>query len=111
MSRYQRHMDLAASIQAVTEDVVVRPPWASGGHGATTLSRRRRRADCAAMQVLRDVRYRASDSPAAGDAGGALVARCGLSPLQVSRSAVAAFDAMQGAYLGPSFIPTDTGGV
>ncbi|HYM32065.1 MAG TPA: carbamoyltransferase [Candidatus Cybelea sp.] len=105
----QRHMDLAASIQAVTEEIVLRL--------TRGLARERRTRNlclaggvalnCVANgKVLRDGHFNGVwVQPAAGDAGGALGA------------ALAAYygykgnvrhvgntqDAMQGAYLGPAY--------
>src|SRR5687767_6095847 len=110
----QRHMDLAASIQAVTEDVVVRLARAiQADTGADNLCLAGGVAlNCVANgKVLRDGRSKGLwIQPAAGDAGGALgAALCAYHRFQGQpRSAVASLDAMQGSYLGPSFSPTET---
>ncbi len=110
----QRHMDLAASIQAVTEDIVVRLARAiQTDTGADNLCLAGGVAlNCVANgKVLRDGRFkRLWIQPAAGDAGGALgAALCAYHLFKGQpRSAVASPDAMQGAYLGPSFSPTET---
>jgi carbamoyltransferase len=111
----QRHMDLAASVQAVTEEVVLRLSRSLAEQtklknlclaGGVALN-------CVANgKVLRDGRFgQIFVQPAAGDAGGALGA------------ALAAYydkghttgceriidqpDSMQGAFLGPSFTQSD----
>lgn len=101
------HMDLAASIQAVTEEVVLR------------LSRSLREEtgiknlclaggvalNCVANgKVLRDGRFeRIWIQPAAGDAGGALGAAFAGYHMQLGRERKAAGDAMNGAFLGPAY--------
>ena len=105
----QRHMDLAASAQAVTEEVVLRMTRALAEEtglrhlclaGGVALN-------CVANgKVLRNGKFEdVWIQPAAGDAGGALGAalaahhlHCGRER-RVNRNS----DAMQGAYLGPSF--------
>jgi carbamoyltransferase len=105
----QRHMDLATSIQAVTEEIVLKLTRAlateSGSNnlclaGGVALN-------CVANgKVLRDGRFRDIwIQPAAGDAGGALGAALAAwhqhnaKPRRASNGR----DAMRGAYLGPSF--------
>jgi carbamoyltransferase len=105
----QRHMDLAASIQAVTEEVVLRLTRAIATEtGAENLCLAGGVAlNCVANgKVLRDRRFKGVwIQPAAGDAGGALgAALCAYhlfrgEPRQVPRP----LDLMQGSYLGPSF--------
>jgi carbamoyltransferase len=105
----QRHMDLAASIQAVTEEVVLRlvrglatetgsPNLCLAGGVAL---------NCVANgKVLREGRFeRLWIQPAAGDAGGALGAALCAYHLHQGRERTPApgLDAMQGAYLGPAF--------
>jgi carbamoyltransferase len=106
----QRHMDLAASVQAVTEEVVLRLTRSlaaeTGLHnlclaGGVALN-------CVANgKVLRDGRYdEIFVQPAAGDAGGALGAALavyfeenqGVAVKNAKRP-----DAMRGSYLGPSY--------
>lgn len=108
----QHHMDLAASIQAATERVVI------------TLSRAIRKEtgmrhlclaggvalNCVANgKVLRDAQF--DDiwiQPAAGDAGGALGAALAVQHIQMGHPRkVASRDAMRGSYLGPSFEQAD----
>ena len=105
----QRHMDLAASIQAVLDEVVVRMTRSLAAEtglenlclaGGVALN-------CVANgKVLRDGRFRRIwIQPAAGDAGGALGAALAAFHLFQGqpRRPQAAGDAMQGALLGPSF--------
>lgn len=104
----QREMDLAASIQAVTEEVVIK------------LAREIRRAtgqknlclaggvalNCVANGKL--LRERIFDNiwiqPASGDAGGALGAALGAYHLMLNGPrSVKSTDSMKGAYLGPEY--------
>ncbi|MBI5659092.1 MAG: carbamoyltransferase [Nitrosomonadales bacterium] len=107
----QRHMDLAASVQAVTEEVVLK------------LSRSLRKEtgmanlclaggvalNCVANgKLLRDGCFdNLYVQPAAGDAGGALGAALAGYHMQLGRERVAGGDAMRGSYLGPSFAQAD----
>ena len=113
----QRHMDLAASVQAVTEEAVLRLtrslreetgiPYLCLAGGVAL--------NCVANgKVLRDGRF--DDlwgQPAAGDAGGALGAALVAShrllgePRPSAGSKGAGGDAMQGAFLGPEFGPEE----
>ena len=112
----QRHMDMAASVQAVTEETVLRLtrslraetgiPYLCLAGGVAL--------NCVANgRVLRDGRF--DDiwiQPAAGDAGGALGAALAASRrlLDEPRSASlagAGGDAMRGALLGPEFGPRE----
>ncbi|HET6376488.1 MAG TPA: carbamoyltransferase C-terminal domain-containing protein, partial [Methylocella sp.] len=109
----QRHMDLAASVQAVTEDVVLRLTRSLAEEtgrknlclaGGVALN-------CVANgKVLRDGRFEnIFVQPAAGDAGGALgaayAAYFGENP---GAGRFAKYpDSMQGAYLGPSYSQSD----
>jgi carbamoyltransferase len=105
----QRHMDLAASIQAVTEEVVVRMVRslvAETGLRKLCLAGGVALNCVANGKVLRDGAIDALwVQPAAGDAGGALGAALAAyhefldQPRQVGN----ALDGMQGAYLGPAF--------
>src|SRR5262245_15549139 len=105
----QRHMDLAASIQAVTEEVVVRLTRAIAAEtGARNLCLAGGVAlNCVANgKVLRDGRFAELwIQPAAGDAGGAIgSALCAYHLFQGQpRSAPATGDGMAGAFLGPAF--------
>jgi carbamoyltransferase len=105
----QRHMDLAASIQAVTDEVVLRLTRSLAAEtGAQNLCLAGGVAlNCVANgKVLRDGRFRQVwVQPAAGDAGGALgAALCAYhlfrgQPRQVDGQ----HDLMQGSYLGPEY--------
>jgi carbamoyltransferase len=108
-----RHMDLAASIQAVTDEVVLRLTRALASEtgppnlclaGGVALN-------CVANgKVLRDGRFRRLwIQPAAGDAGGALgAALCAYYHMHGKpRHVGAEGDAMQGSYLGPAFAQAD----
>jgi carbamoyltransferase len=105
----QRHMDLAASVQAVTDEVVLRLTRAIAAEtGARNLCLAGGVAlNCVANgRVLRDGRFeRIWIQPAAGDAGGALGAALAAyhgfhgGP----REPAAGLDAMHGSYLGPSY--------
>jgi carbamoyltransferase len=111
----QRHMDLAASIQAVTEEVVLRLTRALSAQtglrhlclaGGVALN-------CVANgKVLRDGRFeRIFIQPAAGDAGGALGAALAVFHDEHRRAdgtkIVKEPDSMRGAYLGPSYEQAD----
>jgi carbamoyltransferase len=109
----QRHMDLAASIQAVTDEVVLRLTRSLALEtrtenlclaGGVALN-------CVANgKVLRDGHFRRLwIQPAAGDAGGSLgAALCAYHLFRNQPRAVdGAHDAMQGAFLGPAFAQND----
>jgi len=109
----QRHMDLAASIQAVTEEVVariVRSLVAETGLRKLCLAGGVALNCVANGKLLRD---NAIDAlwvqPAAGDAGGALGAALAAYHefLDQHRQIGNALDGMQGAYLGPAFPDSD----
>jgi carbamoyltransferase len=108
----QFHMDLAASIQAATEEIVLR------------LTRSIRRdtgirnlclaggvaLNCVANgKVLRDGKFdKIWIQPAAGDAGGALGAAFSVHHIHLKQPRkVAGKDAMRGSYLGPQFEQAD----
>ena len=104
----QAHMDLAASIQAVTEEVLLR---ITRSLAAEKISRNLCLAGGVALncvangRVLRDGRFaRLWIQPAAGDAGGALGAALVATHLhgELARPEPKG-DAMAGGYLGPSF--------
>ncbi|MDP9347593.1 MAG: carbamoyltransferase [Gemmatimonadota bacterium] len=106
----QRHMDLAASVQAVTEEVVLRLTRSLAREtGAKNLCLAGGVAlNCVANgKVLRDGRFeRIWIQPASGDAGGALGAALAAyyEFLEEPRVVEAgALDAMRGSYLGPAF--------
>jgi carbamoyltransferase len=101
------HMDLAASIQAVTEEVVLRLTRSLREEtgirnlclaGGVALN-------CVANgKILRDGGFdQIYIQPAAGDAGGALGAALVGYHMQLDRQRKVNGDAMQGAYLGPAF--------
>ena len=104
----QRHMDLAASIQAVLEEAVLRMTRAlaaeTGAHnlclaGGVALN-------CVANgKILRDGRLRGLwIQPAAGDAGGAVGAALAAYHLHRGQDRrVSPGDGMKGAFLGPAF--------
>jgi carbamoyltransferase len=104
-----RHMDLAASIQAVTEEVVLRLTRAIAAEtGARNLCLAGGVAlNCVANgKVLRDGRFAELwVQPAAGDAGGAVgAALCAYHLFQGQpRSTPPTGDAMSGGFLGPAF--------
>ncbi len=105
----QRHMDLAASVQAVTEEVVLkltRSIAAAGGSRNLCLAGGVALNCVANGKILRDGKFSGLwIQPAAGDAGGALGAALMTyhGGEKASRTVVAGKDAMRGAYLGPEF--------
>jgi len=105
----QRHMDLAASVQAVTEEVMLRLTRSIAAEtGAENLCLAGGVAlNCVANgRILRDGKFRRLwIQPAAGDAGGALGAALAAYHgfKGQPRTADPARDAMQGSYLGPAF--------
>ena len=108
----QFHMDIAASIQAVTEEIVIKLTRALVEEtgirnlclaGGVALN-------CVANgKVLRDKGFENIwIQPAAGDAGGALgAAFCGAYMFNNLERKVKPQDAMSGSYLGPEFEPDD----
>jgi carbamoyltransferase len=111
----QRHMDLAASVQAVTEEVVLRLTRSLAAQsklknlclaGGVALN-------CVANgKVLRDGRFdQIFVQPAAGDAGGALGAALAAyydkQRATGSKRTIDQLDSMQGAFLGPSYTQAD----
>ncbi len=110
----QRHMDLAASVQAVTEEVVLRLTRALASEsglrnlclaGGVALN-------CVANgKILRDGKFdEIFVQPAAGDAGGALGAALAVYFQENQGVAVKNAkrpDAMHGAYLGPSYAQSE----
>jgi carbamoyltransferase len=109
----QRDMDLAASVQAVTEEIVLRLTRALAAEtGARNLCLAGGVAlNCVANgKVLRDGSFeRIWAQPAAGDAGGALGAALAAYHLykKAPRLPFNTLDAMQGCYLGPGFAQPD----
>ena len=105
----QREMDLAASIQAVTEEVILS---LASGAARETGERNLCLAGGVALNCVANgklLRKKYYDElwlqPAAGDAGGALGAALVAHHLYngVARSVAPGLDAMQGGYLGPAF--------
>tara|TARA_A100001037_G_scaffold195206_2_gene174765 strand:+ start:1785 stop:3620 length:1836 start_codon:yes stop_codon:yes gene_type:complete len=109
----QRHMDLAASIQAVTEEVVLRLTKSLAAEtgirnlclaGGVALN-------CVANgKILRDGAFdKIWIQPAAGDAGGALGAALAAFHVHLGhdRQVSNELDAMSGSYLGPAFSPEE----
>jgi carbamoyltransferase len=105
----QRHMDLAASIQAVTEEVVLRMTRSLAKEtGLANLCLAGGVAlNCVANgKVLRDGAFKNIwVQPAAGDAGGALGAALAGWHMHLGQKRLAdgQKDAMKGSYLGPVF--------
>jgi carbamoyltransferase len=105
----QRHMDLAASIQAVTEEIVMRLTRSIAAEmGAENLCLAGGVAlNCVANgKVLRDGKFkRIWIQPAAGDAGGAIGAALAAYHLHKGqpRRLDNQLDGMNGAYLGPGY--------
>ena len=105
----QRHMDLAASVQKVTEEVMLRITRdLSRTYGITNLCLAGGVAlNCVANgKVLRDRHFeRVWIQPAAGDAGGALGSALAAYHMQLGqpRKLNGTLDAMNGSYLGPEF--------
>jgi carbamoyltransferase len=107
----QRHMDLAASIQAVTDEIVLRLTRSLStetGIGNLCLAGGVALNCVANGKVLRDGRFEhIYVQPAAGDAGGALGAALVGYHLQLAQPRRVNGDAMLGAYLGPEFAQGD----
>ena len=106
----QREMDLAASVQAITEEVVLKL-----AHGVAQETGEKNLClaggvalNCVANGKLLRKKYfdRLWMQPAAGDAGGALgAALCRISYISETgkNASRAGMDAMRGGYLGPQF--------
>ena len=108
----QHHMDLAASVQAVLEEVVLRMTRALAGEtGARNLCLAGGVAlNCVANgKILRDGHFQNLwIQPAAGDAGGALgAALAAYYQYQGQPREHVGCDQMKGSYLGPSFAQAD----
>jgi len=109
----QRHMDLAASVQAVTEEVVLRLTRSlSQETGIRNLCLAGGVAlNCVANgKVLRDGAFeRVWIQPAAGDAGGALGAALAAHHVHLGneRNTNNDLDSMAGGYLGPEYSTTE----
>jgi carbamoyltransferase len=106
----QRHMDLAASIQAVTEEIVLR---LTRSLAAETGQRKLCLAGGVALNCVANGKIAREGifedlwiQPAAGDAGGALGAALAVWYQYLGQPRIASpnrRDAMEGAYLGPAF--------
>jgi len=110
----QFHMDVAASVQAVTEEVVLRMVRAlaneydipnlclAGGVALNCVSNGKLKRDGAFQNIW--------VQPAAGDAGGAVGAALAAwhGELQHDRTHCTATDKMQGSYLGPAYSVSET---
>jgi carbamoyltransferase len=107
----QHHMDLAASLQAATEEVVLRLTRslrAETGVGNLCLAGGVALNCVANGKVLREGRYdHVYIQPAAGDAGGAVGAALVGYHMQLGQQRRPDGDAMRGAYLGPAFAGDD----
>jgi carbamoyltransferase len=110
----QRDMDLAASVQAVTEEVVLRLARSTAkATGATNLCLAGGVAlNCVANgKLLRDGAFeQVWIQPAAGDAGGAIgaaLATCHLFKGQPRAAVKPGRDLMKGSYLGPSYAQSE----
>lgn len=108
----QHHMDLAASIQAATETIVLqlaRSIRAETGVRNLCLAGGVALNCVANGKVLRDKQF--DDiwiQPAAGDAGGALGAALAVHHIHLGQSRIAdGTDRMRGSYLGPEFAQAD----
>jgi len=109
----QREMDLAASIQVVVEEVVLK---LAKGVAKTTGERNLCLAGGVALNCVANgklLREKIFDrlwiQPAAGDAGGALGAALGAYHIMLNqpRKVTNGIDAMKGSYLGPQFCQQD----
>jgi carbamoyltransferase len=109
----QQHMDLAASVQAVTEEVVLRLTRSLAretGTGNLCLAGGVALNCVANGKVLRDAKFdRLWIQTASGDAGGALGAALAAYHIHLGgkRSLSNSLDGMNGAYLGPAFTQPD----
>jgi carbamoyltransferase len=107
------HMDVAASVQAVTEEVMLRLARSlAREHGLSNLCLAGGVAlNCVANgKILRDGAFKNIwVQPAAGDAGGALGAALAVwhQFLGMERNADGLHDSMQGAFLGPAYAQGD----
>lgn len=108
----QRHMDLAASVQKVTEEIVLRltRSLAREGRSDNLCLAGGVALNCVANgKILRDGTFkRLWVQPAAGDAGGAVGAALAAYHQFAGRPRIALnHDAMAGGYLGPSFVQSE----
>ena len=109
----QREMDLAASIQAVTEEVVIK---LARGVARDTGQKNLCLAGGVALNCVANGKLLRANiferiwvQPAAGDAGGALGAALGAYHIMLNqpRSPATALDGMKGSYLGPQYSQDD----
>ena len=109
----QREMDLAASVQAVTEEVVIK---LARGIAKSTGQRNLCLAGGVALNCVANgklLRENVFDNiwiqPAAGDAGGAIGAALGAYYIMLGkeRKISVGLDGMKGSYLGPSYTQVD----
>ena len=109
----QREMDLAASVQVITEEVVLK---LAAGIARTTGQKNLCLAGGVALNCVANGRLlreglfeRIWIQPAAGDAGGALGAALGAWHVMLDqpRTVGRGIDAMKGSYLGPEYSQTD----
>lgn len=108
----QRHMDLAASIQAVTEEVILK---LASGVAQSTGMRNLCLAGGVALNCVANgklLRTKTFDhiwiQPAAGDAGGAVGAALGWYHIHAAKPRIASQpDGMNGSFLGPSYSQTE----
>lgn len=107
----QVHMDLAASVQVVTEEAMLKTvAHASAVTGSKNICLAGGVAlNCVANgRLLREAKVDGLwIQPAAGDAGGALGAALSAYHLHFKRERVGGGDHMRGAYLGPSYAQSD----
>src|SRR5580700_8749898 len=112
----QIHMDIAASIQLVLEEVILRITRSLAAEtGAQNLCLAGGVAlNCVTNgKILRDGRFKNIwIQPAAGDAGGAIGAALAAYHIELGqpRASRASGDGMSGAYLGPAFEDADSAG-
>ena len=107
----QRHMDLAASLQSVTDEVVLRLTRSlrkESGIANLCLAGGVALNCVANGKVLRDGQFeQIYIQPAAGDAGGALGAALVGYHMQLGLERHPDGDAMRGAYLGPAYLQAE----
>lgn len=109
----QREMDIAASVQSVTEDVIVK---LARDIARTTQQKKLCLAGGVALNCVANgklLKERIFDEvwvqPAAGDAGGAVGAALGAYHIMLGRPRrpVVGLDGMQGSFLGPQYCQSD----
>ncbi len=108
----QREMDIAASIQAITEEIVIK---LARGIKASTGQKNLCLAGGVALNCVANGKLLREDifdkiwiQPASGDAGGALGAALAVHHMMLKRPrTVQTPDGMKGAYLGPAFSQTE----